>query len=98
MQKITNTSCTATLYFLEDNKGNIVATTTSIEALMNAFEGLIPRGNGVGYSFRKLVGNELLYVDDNELPDWFFENPEDDEYYGYDPYHPGSSAPPPFWI
>ena len=65
MQKITNAGCTAILYFLEDDTGEIVATTTSIDALMNAFERLITHGNRVRYSFRKLVGNELIYVDDN---------------------------------
>lgn len=99
MKKITNIkSDFEGLYFLQDNDGEIVAATTSVESLIRSFQRLMSCNNQTGYAFLKLVNNRVVYVDDNELPDWFLENAEDDEFDDYDPYHSDSGEPPILWM
>lgn len=76
----TNSTFNATtLYLLEDATNNtIVAATTTVEALVEAFHSY-ENGNPVtGCRFYKLVNGNMVEVEDNELPEEFL--------YGYDEY------------
>ena len=83
MSKTMKLAINDTLYILEDaTTRNVVAITTTIEALTEAFHLHSREYLGSRCGFYKLVDGKLFAVEDNELPEDFLHgyNEECDEY------------------